>query len=196
MVPLLQIGTSSHRCAHRPCGVNQLAKSMTLCSLERAHWSVGRTLNQSQKQTKQTQMVSVSFEQISNTCIFGTKEALCFTLSHGDPGGGISWWWVSMLAYDMLSQWGSTIKYVLSPTATNRHLISWSRSPKTEKVQTCSRLRLNISKLVFCRENDPSCRYGVKHPTFSHSLLQHKLVDSILEACFPLNLQHFSILHK
>ena len=36
-VPILQIGTSSHRCGHRPCGVKQLAKSMTLCSLERAH---------------------------------------------------------------------------------------------------------------------------------------------------------------
>ena len=32
--------------------------------------------------------------------------------------------WVSMWAYDMLSQWGSTIKRALSPTATNRHLIS------------------------------------------------------------------------
>ena len=31
---LLQIGTSSHRCGHLPCGIKQLAKSMTLCSLE------------------------------------------------------------------------------------------------------------------------------------------------------------------
>ena len=29
-VPLLQIGTSSHRCGHYPCGVKQGAKSMTL----------------------------------------------------------------------------------------------------------------------------------------------------------------------
>ena len=32
--------------------------------------------------------------------------------------------WVSMWAYDMLSQCGSTIKRALGPTATNRHLIS------------------------------------------------------------------------
>ena len=32
--------------------------------------------------------------------------------------------WVSMWAYDMLSQLGSTIKRPLGPTATNRHLIS------------------------------------------------------------------------
>ena len=32
--------------------------------------------------------------------------------------------WVSMWAYDMLSQLGSTIKRALSPTATNRYLIS------------------------------------------------------------------------
>ena len=32
--------------------------------------------------------------------------------------------WVSMWTYDMLSQWGSTIKRALSPTATNRNLIS------------------------------------------------------------------------
>ena len=31
-------------------------------------------------------------------------------------------------------------------------------STKTEYVQTC-----------FRRENDPSCRYGVKHPTLTHS---------------------------
>ena len=57
--------------------------------------------------------------------------------------------WVSMWAYDMLSPLGSTIKRALSPTATNRHLISYIRSPKTEKVPTCSRLRLNTSKLDF-----------------------------------------------
>ena len=33
-------------------------------------------------------------------------------------------WWVSTWAYDMLPQGGSTIKQVLGPTATNRHLIS------------------------------------------------------------------------
>ena len=32
--------------------------------------------------------------------------------------------WVSIWAYDMLFQCGSTIKRVLSPTATNRHLNS------------------------------------------------------------------------
>ena len=35
------------------------------------------------------------------------------------------------------------MKRALSPTATNRHLISYIRSPKTEKVQTCPCLRLN-----------------------------------------------------
>ena len=30
LVPLLQIGTLSHRCGQRPCGVKQSAKSMTL----------------------------------------------------------------------------------------------------------------------------------------------------------------------
>ena len=54
-----------------------------------------------------------------------------------------------MWAYDMLSQLGSTIKKALSPIATNRHLIFRFDHPKTEKVQTCSRLRLKTSKLVF-----------------------------------------------
>ena len=46
----------------------------------------------------------------------------------------------------------STIKRALSPTATNRHLLSQIRSPNAEYVQTCFYQRLNKSKLVFAAE--------------------------------------------
>ena len=46
--------------------------------------------------------------------------------------------------------------------------ISQIRSTKTEQVQTCSRLRLNMCKLVSAKKMT-SCRYSVIHASLTHS---------------------------
>ena len=44
-----------------------------------------------------------------------------------------------MWAYDMLSQLGSIIKRALSPSATNRHLISLIQSPPLRRKTRCKK---------------------------------------------------------
>ena len=58
------------------------------------------------------------FRNGSGPCLHGTHDEGGTTEQYNVTG------WVSMWAYDMLSQLSSTIKRALSPTATNRHLVS------------------------------------------------------------------------
>ena len=66
----------------------------------------------------------------SGPCLHGTQDEVGTTKHNWS-----AWFqynvtgWVSMWAYDMLLQCGSTLKRALSPTATNRHLISLILSP-------------------------------------------------------------------